>query len=69
MVRDARKRIRLLEREIAKIKVLHALGKMSTAEAKASILHLDSHITKNLDMLPEHERQLYSIKREFGHMG
>jgi hypothetical protein len=67
MVKDVRKRIRLLEREIEKIKVLHACKKISTEDAKKAILHFDRHIMKNLGTLPAHEKEIYMIRKEFGH--
>lgn len=66
MVRDVYKRIRLLEREIEKVKVLHACGKIATTDAKKAILHFDRHIMKNLSQIPAHEKELYMIKKEFG---
>lgn len=64
---DAKKKIRLLEHEIEKVKILHVLKLVSTKEAKDIILKLDSKIIKNLNTLPEHDRHLYMIKREHGH--
>ncbi len=66
MVKDVRKRIRLLEREIEKVKMMHSLGKLSTNDAKKMILQLDSYVMKNVNSLPEYERQFYLIKKEFG---
>jgi hypothetical protein len=66
MVKDTKKRIRLLEREIEKVKMLHTLGKISTEDAKKAILHFDRHIMKNLEFLPAYEKEFYLIKKEFG---
>ncbi len=60
--------IKQLEREIDSIKLLHKLGKMPLADAKSKIKNLDAKLMKFLDKLPEYDKHLYLIKKEFGHL-
>jgi len=62
------KQIKELEREIDTIKMLHSLGKMNLNSAKAKIKNLDAQLMKHVEKLPEYDRHLYMIKKEFGHM-
>ncbi|MEM7819449.1 MAG: hypothetical protein QXD48_01325 [Candidatus Aenigmatarchaeota archaeon] len=60
--------IRQIEKEIERIKMLQRLGKMELKQAKIMIKNLDAKLMSHVNKLPEYDRQLYMIKREFGHI-
>jgi len=61
-----RSRIRELERRIEKIKSLHILGQLSAKEARRAITAMEKELHVLLACLPEHERELYLIKKQYG---
>jgi hypothetical protein len=62
------RQIKLLEKEIDTIKMLHSLGKMNLLSAKNKIKNLDAQLMKHVEKLPEYDKHLYLIKKEFGHV-
>jgi hypothetical protein len=62
------RQIKLLEREIDTIKMLHSLGKMNLLGAKTKIKDLDARLMQHVEKLPEYDKHLYMIKKEFRHL-
>ncbi|MBI3190329.1 hypothetical protein HYZ41_01350 [archaeon] len=64
----ARAKIRDLERRMELVRTMHSTGKMPIKTAKKMMLDMHRQINTHLNDLPVHERELYLIKREFGHI-
>ena len=58
--------IRRLERDIERIKMLHNLKRMTHDAAKSEIKQLEEKLLLHVNALPEYERQVYLIRKEFG---
>ena len=58
--------IRVIERELGRVKMLYSLKKVTHDVAKQEILRLEKELMNNVTQLPSHERQLYMIRKEFG---
>ena len=58
--------IRRLERDIERIKTLHSLKRMTHDVAKSEILRLEENLLEHVNALPDHEKQVYLIRKEFG---
>ena len=63
----AMSKIRSLERRMELVRTMHYTGKMPIKTAKKMMLDIHRQINVHLNDLPEHEKELYMIKREFGH--
>jgi len=61
---SVRKRIAELEKESERIKSMHFLSQISLSDAKQRISKINEEIRELLKHLPEHERELYNIKKE-----
>ena len=64
---DVHGEIRAIERQMEEIKLLQRMGKMEFAEAKDRLRDLDVDLIQCVRKLPEYDKQLHMIKREFGH--
>ena len=58
--------IKELEKEIDTVKLLHSLRKLPHDTAKQEIKRLEIRLMEHVNQLPEHEKQLYMIRKEFG---
>lgn len=58
--------IAAIERDIENIKMLSRLRKMTSDTAKQEIKRLELQLLEHVNQLPEHERQIYLIRKEFG---
>ncbi len=58
--------IRKLEQDIERIKMLHSLKKMTHDAARQEIARLEKDLMDSVSLLPDHERQIYLIRKEFG---
>lgn len=58
--------IRKLERDIDRIKMLHNLKRMTHDAAKQEISRMEEKLLVHVASLPEYERQIYLIRKEFG---
>ena len=58
--------IKQLEKEIETIKLLHSLRRLPHDTAKQEIIRLENQLMEHVNRLPDHERQLYMIRKEFG---
>ena len=63
---DAEKKIRFLQKQIDQFKHMHSTGSVGTNEARRQIRLMEKTITDLLEELPQHKRDMYSIKREHG---
>jgi septation ring formation regulator EzrA len=63
---DIHKEIRAIEREMEQVKLLQRLGKIEFSEAKDKLRDLDVDLIQCVKKLPEYDKHLYMIKREFG---
>ncbi|HLD85564.1 MAG TPA: hypothetical protein VI968_03335 [archaeon] len=63
---DNERKIIFLQKQIDKIKHMHSIGGMNTKDAKRQISSMEKTIDDLLADIPQHKRELYSIKREFG---
>jgi len=61
--------IKQIEREMEKIKELHDFGRIDAADARTEIKNLDAELMKFVNQLPEYDRHMYLIKKEFGSDG
>ena len=61
-----RSTIKELEKEIDTIKLLHTLRKLPHDTAKREIKRLELQLMEHVNQLPDHERQMYMIRKEFG---
>jgi hypothetical protein len=59
-------RIKELEREIERVKSQFHLGRMSLALSKKRILHMEKELALLVRKLPEAEREVYLLRKEFG---
>ena len=59
--------IRLLEKHIELAKTKHMAGRISAKDARKLVSGMQKKIDEYLCSLPEHEKELYLIKREHGH--
>jgi hypothetical protein len=57
--------IRLLEKEIKRIKLMHSLGKISLSDSKKEIRVLDSRLKVLVKALPEKERTALLFRKEY----
>ena len=55
-----------LEKDMERIKMLHSLKKITSDAAKSEIMRLERQLMSHVDKLPQHERELYRIRKEFG---
>lgn len=58
--------IHAIERDIERIKTLHHLRKMTHDAAKQEIIRLEAELLHHVNLLPEYERQIYLLRKEFG---
>ncbi len=58
--------IKSLERDLAKIKFLHSLGKITNDSAREQVKILERQLMTHVDKLPPYEREQYMIRKEFG---
>lgn len=65
-MRSTYSNIRKLERDIDRIKMLHGLRKMTSDAAKQEILRLENQLMEHVALLPEHQKRVYLIRKEFG---
>ena len=61
-----RSTIKEIEKGIETIKFLHTLRKLPHETAKREIKRLELQLMEHVNQLPEHERQVYMIRKEFG---
>ena len=61
-----RSTIKELEKEIDRIKLLHSLKRLPHEAAKQEINRLELQLMEHVNQLPDHERQMYMIRKEFG---
>ena len=59
-------RIKILEREIDRVKTQFHFGRMSLAISKKRILELERELALLVGRLPEHEKEIYLLRKEFG---
>ena len=59
-------KIRELEKNIERIKTMQMFGRISIRDAKKKVTCINARINRHLNTLPQHEKQLYLLKREFG---
>ncbi|GEM_PF-6960350 len=58
------KQIDALEKELEKVKTHFNLGKISLDFSKKRILQIERHRSHLLSKLPDHERELYIMRKE-----
>ncbi len=58
--------IRKLERDIERIKMLHSLRKITHDAAKQEVKRLELELLRHVNLLPEYQRQIYMLRKEFG---
>ena len=58
--------IRSIERDIERIKMLHNLKKITHDAAKSEIKQLEEKLLVHVGKLPEYERHIYFLRKEFG---
>ncbi len=63
---DVHQHIKELEKEIGRIKSEFSLGKISLDFSKSRIRQLEKELAHLVQRLPEHERELYMLRKEFG---
>lgn len=63
---DVNAMIRELEKEIERLKMQFGLGKVSLDFSKRRVLQLEKEITRLVQDLPAHERDVYLLRKEFG---
>ncbi len=67
--RDTINELLALEREIRRVKTMHALNGIQTNEAKEKIRQLEQELRKKAEMLPEGKRELFLYRRESEYYG
>lgn len=68
MQKNVREEIRELERKAEEIKTLSRLNRVSILEAKVRLRDLEKKLDDAVSRLQPHERELYKIKKEHGHI-
>ena len=63
---DSERKILFLQKQIDKVKSMHSIGGVDTKEAKRQIMIMEKTIDDLLLDIPQHRRDLFSIKREHG---
>jgi hypothetical protein len=63
---DLHKQIKELERDIEKVKSQFSLGKASLNFSKKRVLELEKELFALVSRLPEDERDVYLLRKEFG---
>jgi hypothetical protein len=63
---DVNVRIKELEREIERVKSQFSLGRMSLVLSKKRVLALEKELAMHVKKLPEHQREIYLLRKEFG---
>ena len=58
--------IKSIEQSIERIKMLNQIRKITNDTAKEEIKRLELQLLEHINKLPEHEKQLYLIRKEFG---
>lgn len=58
--------IKSIERQMERVKLLHQMRKVTHDAAKNEIRRLEAELMEHVNQLPEHEKQIYLIKKEFG---
>lgn len=58
--------IKQLEKEIETIKLLHSLRGLPHETAKQEIRRLELRLMEHVNQLPDYEKQIYLIRKEFG---
>ena len=61
--------IKQIERDIEQIKSLHNFGRIDVADARTEIKELNADLMNLVNQLPEYDRHMYLIKKEFGNDG
>lgn len=65
-MQDIHARIKALEKEIEQVKSQFSLGKASLDFSKKRVSQLEAQLSHLVEKLPEHEREIYMLRREFG---
>ncbi|MBI4170800.1 MAG: hypothetical protein HY514_03835 [Candidatus Aenigmarchaeota archaeon] len=60
------RKIRELEKELERVKSQFHLGKASLEFSKKRVLQLEKELSRLIRKLPEHERDIYLLRKEFG---
>ncbi len=58
--------IKSIERQMERVKLLHQMRKVTHDAAKDELRRLEVELMDRVKQLPEHEKQIYLIKKEFG---
>ena len=65
-VKDVYSEIMRIERMIHDIQIEHSLSKISTKRAKQKIRELTEELQQALMQLPEDQRELYMLEKQYG---